>query len=272
MVIYKTTNLVNGKFYVGKDEKNSPEYLGSGIVLKTAIKKYGTENFKKEILEECTDKKELNEREKYWIATLSATTLGYNIALGGEGGDTYSKNPKLGEIKKKLSGNRNHFFNKTHSDESKAKMSKSQSGRKAWNKGLTNIHSDETKAKMSIARTLLTGESATNFVKIEKEVLVNLLKNHSINKTAKILEISVSCVRRKINDFQLSYQDIKKQRLNVIKSSLYYTISDDLFNEILNTRIQNKASIEELSKIFQIGVNKLRQEFKKREVKIKRIK
>jgi hypothetical protein len=33
MIIYKTTNLVNGKYYVGKDEKNNPEYLGSGKIL-----------------------------------------------------------------------------------------------------------------------------------------------------------------------------------------------------------------------------------------------
>jgi len=88
MIIYKTTNLVNGKFYIGKDEKNNPNYLGSGKILKIAIKKYGTENFKKEILEECNNKKELNEKEKYWITTLSATTLGYNIAEGGTGGKT----------------------------------------------------------------------------------------------------------------------------------------------------------------------------------------
>lgn len=88
MIIYKTTNLLNGKFYIGKDEKNNPKYLGSGKILKLAINKNGVENFKKEILEECPTKKELNEREKYWITKLSATTLGYNIAEGGTGGKT----------------------------------------------------------------------------------------------------------------------------------------------------------------------------------------
>jgi group I intron endonuclease len=88
MVIYKTTNLVNNKFYVGKDEKNDSKYLGSGKVLKLALSKYGEENFKKEILEECSNRKELNEKEKYWITVLSATTLGYNLAEGGTGGKT----------------------------------------------------------------------------------------------------------------------------------------------------------------------------------------
>ena len=65
MVIYKTTNLINGKIYVGQDTKNNPNYLGSGKILKFALKKYGIENFKKEILEECLTLDELNELEKY---------------------------------------------------------------------------------------------------------------------------------------------------------------------------------------------------------------
>ena len=44
MVIYKTTNLVNGKSYVGMDSKNDPNYLGSGKLLKRAVKKYGRES------------------------------------------------------------------------------------------------------------------------------------------------------------------------------------------------------------------------------------
>lgn len=88
MVIYKTTNLINGKFYIGKDEKNNPEYLGSGKILKLSIEKHGKHMFKKEIIESCASKEELNEREKYWIGELSATTYGYNITEGGTGGRT----------------------------------------------------------------------------------------------------------------------------------------------------------------------------------------
>jgi group I intron endonuclease len=91
MIIYKTTNLINGKFYVGKDEKNNPNYLGSGINLHRAIKKYGKENFIKETIEVCSTKEELNEREKYWIKETKAQELGYNIADGGWGGNTYDE-------------------------------------------------------------------------------------------------------------------------------------------------------------------------------------
>ena len=94
MIIYKTTNLINGKFYVGKDERNKPDYLGSGINLNRAIKKYGKENFIKEVLEVCSTREELIEREKYWIKETKAQELGYNIADGGWGGNTYDEETK----------------------------------------------------------------------------------------------------------------------------------------------------------------------------------
>lgn len=95
MIIYKTTNLVNGKFYIGQDSHNNPKYLGSGISLDRAIKKYGRENFKKEILEFCDSKLALNEREIFWISKLCPE---YNIAKGGSGGDTLSNHPDYDNI------------------------------------------------------------------------------------------------------------------------------------------------------------------------------
>lgn len=93
MIIYKTTNLINGKIYIGKDKHNNPEYIGSGKRLHDAIKCYGRANFKKEILEYCASEKELCEREMYWIKTLNSLYIygtGYNLTVGGEGGDTFS--------------------------------------------------------------------------------------------------------------------------------------------------------------------------------------
>jgi len=52
MIIYKTTNTINGKIYIGKDVKNDPNYIGSGLYIKNAIKKYGKEHFKKETIED----------------------------------------------------------------------------------------------------------------------------------------------------------------------------------------------------------------------------
>jgi len=103
-VIYKITNLINNKIYVGKDVKNRSYYYGSGKVLKFAIKKYGKENFKKEIIEEC-DKEQLSKREVYWIKKLRSNTanIGYNLTSGGEGGDTFTNNLYKKEINEKRS-------------------------------------------------------------------------------------------------------------------------------------------------------------------------
>jgi hypothetical protein len=60
-------NTINNKKYIGKDVQNNPNYLGSGLDLKKAIKKYGKTNFKKIILEECSSKDELWKREEYWL-------------------------------------------------------------------------------------------------------------------------------------------------------------------------------------------------------------
>lgn len=109
MVIYKTTNLINGKFYIGQDFNNDSKYYGSGKLLTMAIKKYGKENFKKEILEYCSSEKELDDREIYWISKLNATNrdIAYNIC---EGGRSY----------RTMKGENNVRFGKTHTEEAKA--------------------------------------------------------------------------------------------------------------------------------------------------------
>lgn len=204
MVIYKTTNLINGKFYVGKDEKNNPDYYGSGLILNKAIEKYGKENFTKEILETCLSKEELNEREIYWISKLNATIDGYNIALGGAGGDTYSMNPNLHNIKEKLTGENNHFYGRKHSEETKRKISESQIGREAWNKGKKDIYTKEHLNNLSKIRTeKYSGENHPRFIEINKEELEEILKNNSLRKTAKHFNVSVGCIQGKIKLFNI---------------------------------------------------------------------
>ena len=88
--IYETTNLVDNKKYIGqhKAERFEPEnYIGSGILLLKAIKKYGKDNFSCRLLEACNSKEELNEAEKRWIKEFNADNSDeyYNIAEGGEG-------------------------------------------------------------------------------------------------------------------------------------------------------------------------------------------
>lgn len=92
--IYKTTNNLNKKIYIGQHKSSSFDstYYGSGRYLHNAIRKYGIENFTVVLLECCSSKTELNQREQYWIKELNTqdSSIGYNIAPGGEGGDIFT--------------------------------------------------------------------------------------------------------------------------------------------------------------------------------------
>ena len=86
--IYMTTNLVNGKRYIGR--KYSPtflgtKYLGSGKHLKNAIKKYGKENFTVKMIDSCNSSEELYLKEEYWISQYNAVKSEefYNHSPGG---------------------------------------------------------------------------------------------------------------------------------------------------------------------------------------------
>ena len=148
--IYKTTNRLNGKFYIGKHQTENPNdnYLGSGKALLAAIKLYGRENFQKEILFDFDNELDMNSKERELITeefVKSENT--YNLGIGGEGGP--------------------HFKGRTHSEATRKKVSKSltgksnkgtfdwkensgnfKSGNMIWKNRKNYKHSEETKQKI----------------------------------------------------------------------------------------------------------------------------
>jgi hypothetical protein len=171
MIIYKTTNLVNGKQYIGRDSHNNPNYLGSGPLLKKAIKKYGKQNFKKEIIEECSSFEQMVQREEYWLNyyDVGNNPLFYNI-----------QNCGTGVI---LIGKRNHFYGKNHSEETKQKLREINIGRK---------HTDESKLKISNAtrgeKHPLYGKKMSDETKLKMR-LSTLGKRHSEETKQKIRQL-----------------------------------------------------------------------------------
>lgn len=98
--IYKITNKINGKVYVGQTTKTLKERFEKhcwgttekdsyhfNMAIKKAIKKYGKENFTIELIEEVETYK-LDEREVYWISFYDSYNKGYNCTLGGQNGAT----------------------------------------------------------------------------------------------------------------------------------------------------------------------------------------
>ena len=128
--IYRIINRINGKTYIGqhKYKKLNDNYMGSGIHIKRAIKKYGIENFKKEILEFDIPNVDLaNDWEQMYILFERAKGKAeYNIANGGKGSAGFH-----------------------HSEEYKRLLSETMKGN-TINKG--RKRSDETKRKISEAK------------------------------------------------------------------------------------------------------------------------
>lgn len=123
MIIYKITNKINNKCYVGKTTKTlewrwkvhirHSKNVKYNALFPRAIAKYGEDNFILEIIDMAISLEELNEKEKYWIKYYKSylKEYGYNLTLGGEGGALVGE--ALERMKKTKKG-------KKHSEKQKA--------------------------------------------------------------------------------------------------------------------------------------------------------
>lgn len=126
MLIYKITNIVNNKVYIGQTTKTLEErkknYLNeykwnkNPRVIIRAMRKYGFDNFKFEILEDnIKTQQELDNRERYYITEVYHSLVeenGYNVERGGNGQGKHTEitKQKIGDAQK---GELNHMFGKT---------------------------------------------------------------------------------------------------------------------------------------------------------------
>lgn len=165
--IYKTVNKMNGKYYIGMHSTNNldDEYLGSGQMLWHSIKKYGKENFSKEILEFLPDRKALNEREEQIVnKEIVSDPLCMNLRTGGQ------KSPGT--------------YGKKYSDESRKKMSEwkrpddlgEKISKKLKGKKLTDKH----------AENIRKGKLGTTYTEEHCENIAKKLRNVPKSETAKL--------------------------------------------------------------------------------------
>lgn len=117
MYIYKITNKINNKIYIGQ-VYNKTIYdrfkrhikeanAHSKSYLDRSIAKYGSKNFTCELIDTANNLQELNQKEIYWIAYYNSTNknIGYNLTPGGDGGNTYlcKSEEEMKLIKNKIS-------------------------------------------------------------------------------------------------------------------------------------------------------------------------
>jgi group I intron endonuclease len=223
--IYKTTNNINKKEYIGQHISSNSDnsYLGSGLILKRAIEKYGKKNFSKVNLEECFSFEELNNREIFWIKKLNTIVPnGYNIREGGnnspmsessrkklivsqKGKWAGEKNPNFGgkitgtpEMRNKLSiMKKEEFKNNTE-----YKLKVSRKGKKQ------PIEWVERQRKM------VSGKGNPRYIKVDEKIIPEIIDLY-VNKNKRLVEIG--------NIFNLSYFKIKKILIeNNIEIIRYY--------------------------------------------------
>lgn len=139
--IYLTTNKINGKTYVGqhKYKKLYDGYIGSGTLLRRAIKKYGKENFEIEYLETDLTEDEIDWYEQWYINVLNPD---YNLKEGGQGA---------------------RYRSTIASQEYRIKLSNAHIGQTAWNKGkkLEECASNPEEARRNLSLSHI-GQTAWN--------------------------------------------------------------------------------------------------------------
>lgn len=221
MVIYKTTNLLNGKIYIGQDSANRKFYMGSGNAISNALKKYGKENFKKEILCHCTSKQELDEKEIFYIKLYNSTNrkIGYNISEGGKG----ALGVKLTEKRKQIISNANK--GKIMSPETRKKISIAHTGR---------IFSEKHKQKISSNHHNVSGKNNPMFGKTHTEKTKKFLKKINLG--------------RKPTAEQIQKMKLKSSGENNANSKL----KKEQVLEIRKIYDKNLYSLNQLAKMFNV--------------------
>lgn len=230
--IYKTTNKLNNKIYVGQKKSDvflAEKYLGSGVAIKRAINKYGAENFIVDIIDVAESINELNEKEIYWIEALDARNpkIGYNIATGGTFGDSGYHQGMLGKHqsdKQKLAASKNGSYIRT--EEWKLSKSKSMMGNNNAHGNLGKEgafkgkhHSDETKQKLSISLSKIVTDWHNNLSEDEKKI-----RGQHISDGKK----GTICITDGVKNYYIKPEDWYKY------SDRYFKMSLCKYNKLMN--------------------------------------
>lgn len=235
-------NKITNKKYIGQTRDferrvvHHTKYYSreNNIYLKRSIDKYGIDSFSIYILEECSIE-ELNEKEKKYILLYKTTQrdFGYNILEGGNTPPNFSGKTHTEETKKKMSekakGNI-HWLGRQHSEESKKKISESNKGK---------VFSNETKNKMSMAKLgnkYWLGKKHTK----ESKRKLSLAQTGKKQKSETIIKRVLKLTGQKRTEEQKNKQSstIQGRRQSISKTSSYIGVSFKQRDDIWVAQIQ----------------------------------
>jgi len=215
-VIYKSTNKINGKSYIGKTIQDFDRYIQFHLsdartnrypnrVFHRAIRKYGEDNFEWNIIEQVNNDK-LNEREIYYINLFDTFENGYNMTTGGDGAE-------CGE---------NNAFCKLSSEKRMKIILKGNKKRKQ------HRHSDETKNKMTKIRLKMYKGRNNPLAKVwilyspkGKEYIVK----DGLDNFCKKMNLSLGLLRKNINNDAIQNCRVKGKRTNKTDNTVGWRIS-----------------------------------------------
>lgn len=261
--IYKITNTINGKVYIGqtvnyeKRKKNHKNYLLNNkhcnSHLQRAFNKYGLNSFKMELIQQC-EIDELDDLEKFYIKKYDCCDEkhGYNMMYGGQ---KYRKFTP--EVREKMSRARK---GKKLSEEHKRKISLANKNK---------VMSKEAIEKMKLAKRLNpTGVGQDNFNAIISDATAEKILNDLIaNKTVKELEAKYNVTSDIIYNlmYNRSYRHLRPE----IRESLSKRTEINMCSKIEKAidLYLHGMSQNEISKILKMSRNTLRRELKKRDIK-----
>ena len=265
--IYKTTNLVNGKYYIGMHSTDNLNdgYIGSGKRLWYSINKYGKENFKCEILEFLPDRVTLKEREKELVnEDVLKDKMCLNIKIGGEGGNLGINGEHLGGDKFKAA----HLYWETPENKERLKKRVSENSKRLWKEGKFHNfnydwtgkkHKEETKIKIGVANSInQKGERNSQYGKPRSEETKKKIKYTQLKRLG--IEGNLNRTERekiKKNNEKIKYTFngvyFNKYRQNKILEIFGIDISKEINNINELKMILQKYYIDERKSTTNIG-------------------
>jgi len=230
--IYKITNTINKKLYIGKTTaqnpinrwyrhlsiaKNKTTFNRAYQLVHKSINKYGKKNFTFEVIEECSSEALGLDREKFWIDFYKTNVLkygsvfGYNLTEGGDGSSGFkhskSARAKMSRDRKGTRlGEENTFFGKHHSEKSKKLISENNMGKK---------HTQEAKDKISAS---MKGKKKSKYE-------MKVPRHGEYSSSAKLTWTEVKQIREKFSNKSASITQLSQE---------YNTSYNNIYNIITN--------------------------------------